>query len=441
MVDTTKVGERTARRHDALNKEMKDDWAKGRYARAMGTGLNGVLTQPILGLGDVIGAGVDTTLNEAVFPVAQKAGEAWDYGIGGIKDFGRGFLGKGDEPTENANPVSQAGLALSGSADSARGGVGGLNKFRQQQGEQDIRAQRQAALASQNRAVQPRELTFGEKLATFDKENNADMAVVRQQGKFANANTGVGVLPSLPKPELSQAQKPFVASFGSGDAKLSDEKKKLLDAVLTPYKGAKNGQLTANQLGLARQILQGNQQNAADLEKARMQQETAMANAAMNNDTALQREWLQQNAGLSRQAMGDAAANMRAQQQLAQGQQQFDAKLGLDKAQFDVKADLDKQKLDFDRERVNAELEAKRDKNMLDAMNAANGFNKDAFLKVQRNVVGADGLPTTQDDVIDLRTGKSILQQEQPTIQAGTVKNGYRFKGGNPNDKKNWEKV
>ena len=172
-----------------------------------------------------------------------------------------------------------------------------------------------------------------------------------------------------------------------------------------------------------------------------MQQETAMANAAMNNDTALQREWLQQNAGLSRQAMGDAAANMRAQQQLAQGQQQFDAKLGLDKAQFDVKADLDKQKLDFDRERVNAELEAKRDKNMLDAMNAANGFNKDAFLKVQRNVVGADGLPTTQDDVIDLRTGKSILQQEQPTIQAGTVKNGYRFKGGNPNDKKNWEKV
>ena len=28
MVDITKVGERTARRHDALNKEMKDDWAK-----------------------------------------------------------------------------------------------------------------------------------------------------------------------------------------------------------------------------------------------------------------------------------------------------------------------------------------------------------------------------------------------------------------------------
>ena len=227
MVDITKVGERTARRHDALNKEMKDDWAKGRYARAMGTGLNGVLTQPILGLGDVIGAGVDTTLNEAVFPVAQKAGEAWDYGIGGIKDFGRGFLGKGDEPIENANPVSQAGLALSGSADSERGVVGGLNKSRQQQGEQDIRAQRQAALASQNRAVQPRELTFGEKLATFDKEN-ADMAVVRQQGKFANANADVGGLPSLPKPELSQVQKPFVASFGSGDAKLSDEQKSCL---------------------------------------------------------------------------------------------------------------------------------------------------------------------------------------------------------------------
>ena len=44
-------------------------------------------------------------------------------------------------------------------------------------------------------------------------------------------------------------------------------------------------------------------------------------------------------------------------------------------------------------------------------------------------------------DIIDLKTGKSILAGSQPPLQAGVVIDGYRFKGGNSNDTKNWEKA
>ena len=73
---------------------------------------------------------------------------------------------------------------------------------------------------------------------------------------------------------------------------------------------------------------------------------------------------------------------------------------------------------------------------------------KDRYVTVKAgDSVDAQGNVLAQPErVLDTRTGMFIdagqaAQSAQPSVQVGTVMDGYRFKGGDPADAKNWEKL
>lgn len=266
-----------------------------------------------------------------------------------------------------------------------------------------------------------------------------------------------------------QPERPFVATLGGTPD--TAQRDKLLQAALTPHKGAQNGQLTANQLNTARGILESEQQNQLELQKAQEQLTNNAAIAQANNVNALQRDWLQQQGGLQRDVLSQNAAMERElvnqagqMQRQAQSNAQEQARLDENARQFNLNhlLGLPDQQLKAAKAAREQALQARTDKlrerliNTTDEKERAkiwrelsilggeqpdSGFNKDNFMKIQRNVTGADGMSTTQDDVIDLRNGQSILDGSAGYLKVGQVIDGMRFKGGNPQDKANWERV
>ena len=75
---------------------------------------------------------------------------------------------------------------------------------------------------------------------------------------------------------------------------------------------------------------------------------------------------------------------------------------------------------------------------------------KDRYVTVRGgDSVDAQGNVLAQPErILDTQTGRFIdagqsgqASQAQPTVQVGAVMDGYRFKGGDPADAKNWEKL
>ncbi|ULJ66678.1 hypothetical protein [Wielerella bovis] len=420
---------RTADYVNQTGREMQNQWRQGNHARAVGTGVRGVVGGIVSGAGETLGYPVKATLNHAVLPVFEKIGQGYD----GVKDFGRGLFGIGDKQPETQSAQVGGLQGVSNQAQAkvepvAAKGFGLVNRANLQSGN----VMGNGAVSGQGQdAPREREQSFG-------------LSVMS-----SGANGGL----NAKMPDFNQSRgQPFVASFGADDDR---ERKRLMTAALTPHKGAQNGQLTANQLNMARGLHESVARNALDLQKSQEQLAAQSAASNANHVNALQREWLQQQGGLQRQALSDAAADVRSQAQLAQAQQQFEAKLGFDKARMQPEMVAQEQKNDLNerlrglQERLIAakddetKSEIARQLGILSGQGEpkVGGFNKDAFMKLSRDVIGADGLPTQRDDIVDLRTGKSILQDDKSGIQVGMVQGGYRFKGGNPNDKKNWEKV
>ena len=423
---------RTADYVNQANREIVGQWHQGNHAQAMGTATRGVVGAT----GRALGEGLEGALYHTVFPAAETVGRAYDAVSDGIKGFGRGLFDLSDKK-QPENRAASANQPLK-SVDKPL----------------DKQAVVSHGLGLANRASGR---SFEQNLADVKQAQEQDLPRGGAAQSVAAPVVG-GLDAALP----DFGRKPAGGFVGSFDAVDDSERKRLLAAALTPHKGAQHGQLTANQLNLARGLYEGEQRNQLEAQKLQEQLAAQAAANEANHANALQREWLQQQGGLRRDALGQAAALQR--DGLAGAREQ--AKLAESARQFDVRTAFEARKNALDTAKAEREesllartdalreqlLRAKDDASKAEISRQlailsgqgepkAGGFDKDAYIKLQRHVVGADGLPTAQDDVVDLRTGKSILQDAQTGVQVGMVQGGYRFKGGNPNDKKNWEKV
>lgn len=98
-------------------------------------------------------------------------------------------------------------------------------------------------------------------------------------------------------------------------------------------------------------------------------------------------------------------------------------------------------------EQIAAEQDAARRNSLVQRMRDIEGRSGEAgnlsnnFMRRKVPVLNENGLPTEwqQEEIVDLRTGRVLGAPVTPA--AGAVMGGYRFKGGDPADRNNWEAV
>jgi hypothetical protein len=205
----------------------------------------------------------------------------------------------------------------------------------------------------------------------------------------------------------------------------------VFSAATTSLKGSPNGQLTANQLRTAQGLLDSEQRDATTRYTADQSAATQQQLAQMNNDAAL-----------ARTGMTESGANTRAAaaNQVAQG----DLALRATAQGFKTRAEQRQEAL---YQRYESAKPEERPAIAQQIRDLAGRETPNRFTVVQG---GQEIDPTTQQlvtrpaRVFNNQSGQFMDQGQTPqqrAPQAGEVRNGYRFKGGNPADQKSWEKV
>lgn len=207
-----------------------------------------------------------------------------------------------------------------------------------------------------------------------------------------------------------------IRDSGAADA----ERRRLIRAASTPYRGAQNGQLTANQLNTLRAIYDGDQRTDSARELAQVNAGTQLATTQMTQ------------AGADRRA---AASNA-----------------------------LDAERITSDREsRGFQNRAAQRMERLYEQYEQAAPEQRSAIAQQIRELSGRDAPnrftvvpggqvidPTTQQLVtqpslvLNNQTGEFVQRQPQggqQVPQVGEVRGGYRFRGGDPSAQSNWEKI
>ncbi|QIW89233.1 hypothetical protein 8P_022 [Pseudomonas phage 8P] len=217
-----------------------------------------------------------------------------------------------------------------------------------------------------------------------------------------------------------------------GDSSQQDRtRQRLISAASTAYRGAQNGQLTANQLRTMSDLIQSDDRNA-----------TSAATNAENNATRM-----------AEAAMREQGQNARTQLQ-EQGQN----------SRFEASNELDQRRIAGEEEaRGFSTRAAQRAERLYEQYDKAKPEDRAAIAQQIRELNGKDAPnrftvvpggqeidPTTQQlvtrpaMVFNNQTGQFVPQQQSGTAQAprpGETRGGYRFKGGNPADQNNWEKI
>lgn len=178
---------------------------------------------------------------------------------------------------------------------------------------------------------------------------------------------------------------------------------------------------------------------------------TARATTEANNAAALQREQMQQSGANSRSVLQEAGANARAGASTAiqagdlalrQEAQGFQTRAARELEQVRAAA-LDPKATAEQRQQALQSLNALQGKNQSQSlrdnfMTVGGGQEWDATAGVMRNV---------PQRLVDLRTGQDVSGQPGQGTQSsgppkvGAVQQGFRFKGGNPADRNNWERI
>lgn len=217
-----------------------------------------------------------------------------------------------------------------------------------------------------------------------------------------------------------------------GDSSQQDRtRQRMISAASTPYRGAQNGQLTANQLRTLNDLIQSDDRNA-----------TTMATNSENNA-----------ARLAETAMREQGQNARTQFQ-EQGQND----------RFAASNALDERRISGEEEaRGFTTRAAQRMERLYEQYDKAKPEDRAAIAQQIRELSGKDQpnrftvvpggqeidpvtqqLVTRPGQVLNNQTGQFVPQQGAATQQAprpGETRGGYRFKGGNPADQNNWEKI
>jgi len=244
-----------------------------------------------------------------------------------------------------------------------------------------------------------------------------DMALGNERMARANA-----IRQGMDAPESGQGygfgrQGPSVGMIGDGMA-AQRERDALIRAASTPYPGSQNGQLTANQLRVLAGLVEGDQRAA-----------TEAAN---------------QQAATERVAMQEAGANSRAlsrdeidRRRLQSDEQVRDFEIRRLERVENLYQQLENAKTPEERASIAEELRALSGKEAPNRYTVVPGGQE--IDPVTNMVV------TRPARVFNNQTGQFVEQQAGQAAPAaprpGEVRNGYRFKGGNPADQASWEKV
>ncbi|QLI49484.1 hypothetical protein vBPaeMUSP25_30B [Pseudomonas phage vB_PaeM_USP_25] len=241
-------------------------------------------------------------------------------------------------------------------------------------------------------------------------------------------------------PELGSGTPPAAAGFNPGGSRVSvigdsgrmeDQQRRAFAAASTAHRGAQNGQLTAAQINAMRGLISDERSDR-----------TSRANTEANNAASLQREAMSQAGASSRAALQEGSQN----------------------ARFSASNQLDQRRLAGEEEaRGFTARQAQRIEKLYDQYDQAKPEDRSAIAQQIRELSGGQQQnrftvvpggqeidPTTQQlvtrpaMVLNNQTGEFVQQQGATGPQAprpGETRGGYRFKGGNPADQNNWEKI
>lgn len=211
-------------------------------------------------------------------------------------------------------------------------------------------------------------------------------------------------------------QSPGGGVIGSGDS--SRERERLIDAASSPYRGAQNGQLTANQLRALSGLVEGDQRAASDAAG--------------------------QQAAAERTAMQEAGANARSQSRddIDRRRLQSDEQVrgfevrGLERVE-NLYQQLENAKTPEERASITEKLRA---------LSGKEAPNRYTVVPGGQEIDPVTNMAVTRPArVFNNQTGQFVEQQAGQAAPAaprrGEVRNGYRFNGGNPADQANWERV
>lgn len=217
-----------------------------------------------------------------------------------------------------------------------------------------------------------------------------------------------------------------------GDSSQQDRaRQRLISAASTAYRGAQNGQLTANQLRTMSDLIQSDDRNATNMATNSENNAVRMAEAAMREQGQNSRTQLQEQGQNSRfqatneldqrRVSGEEEArgfNTRAAQRVERLYEQYDQAKPEDRAAIAQQI---------------RELSGKEQSQRYTVVPGGQEIDP-----VTQQLVTRPG------QVLNNQTGQFVPQQGAATQQAprpGETRGGYRFKGGNPADQNNWEKI
>ncbi len=244
-----------------------------------------------------------------------------------------------------------------------------------------------------------------------ESDIRAGMGAIQDRINF-NGGNGVGFR------QTEQGERGFTTIRDGAQAER--DRAAVMDAALKPLAGARNGQLTANQLRTAQGMVEADQRN----EQSRYQTD---ANAATQLETTGMREAGANNRANASNQIQQGELDLRKE---AQGFQSRAAR-----RQEDLQARYEAAKTPEERNAIAQQIRdlgGKEFPNRFTVVPGGQAFNP-------------DGTPyTLPARVLNNQTGAFVDQPqaaEQVAVKAGEVRKGYRFKGGNPADQASWEKV
>lgn len=255
----------------------------------------------------------------------------------------------------------------------------------------------------------------GDVLGILQRESDirAGMGAIQDRINF-NGGNGVGFR------QTEQGERGFTTIRDGAQAER--DRAAVMDAALKPLAGARNGQLTANQLRTAQGMVEADQRNEqsryqTDANAATQLETTGMREAGANNRANASNQIQQGELGLRKEAQGF-------QSRTAQRQEDLQAKYEAAKTPEERSAVAQQIR----------DLSGKQEpQNRFTVVPGGQAFNPDGT---------AYTLPAR---VLNNQTGAFVDQPgqaaESAAIKAGEVRKGYRFKGGNPADQASWEKV
>lgn len=197
------------------------------------------------------------------------------------------------------------------------------------------------------------------------------------------------------------------------------ERRRLVRDASTPYEGAQNGQLTANQLRVRAGLLESDQRN-----------ETARDTNAATNAAGLARERIAEQGRNARFSASNAVERQRAAGDAAARGFEAQAAQRLERLYQEYEQATPEQRSAI-AEQIRF-LRGDRDA----SSNISNNF-----MKMKVPIFDEEGFPVgDQEQIVDLRT-LTAGQQQGGVPQVGEVRGGYRFKGGDPANQNNWERI